>query len=167
MKLQPAEMLAQLNHLLCERQIEARYMTMCFATWQRGRQKLRVANAGQTQPLLWKDGRCEKLSLTGLPLGLYDDVKYDEAGYTLTAGDILVFYSDGFSESAAPDGQFFGWERLVEAITVHHQLSANDLADRLLEEVEKFTAGARLSDDRTLVVLKVKPESKTEAVQES
>ena len=166
-KLQPAELLAQLNHLLCERQMEARYMTMCFATWQKGRQKLRVANAGQTQPLLWKDGRCEKLDLTGLPLGLYDDAKYDEASYTLTTGDVLVFYSDGFSESAAPDGQFFGWERLVEAIAANHELSADALADRLLEEVEQFTHNARLSDDRTLVVLKVKPESKVETVPEN
>ncbi len=166
-KLQPADLLAQLNHLLCERQVEARYMTMCFATWQKGRQKLRVANAGQTQPLLWKDGRCEKLDLTGLPLGLYDDAKYDEASYTLTTGDILVFYSDGFSESAAPDGQFFGWERLVEAIAANHELSADALADRLLEEVEQFTRSARLSDDRTLVVLKVKPGSNTEVTAEN
>jgi phosphoserine phosphatase RsbU/P len=105
--------------------------------------------------------------LTGLPLGLYDDAKYDEASYTLTAGDILVFYSDGFSESAAPDGQFFGWERMVEAITKYHELSASDMADRLLEEVEQFTARARLSDDRTLVVLKVNPEPKSETVHEN
>jgi len=30
-----------------ERRIEGRFMTACFATWQKGRQKLRVANAGQ------------------------------------------------------------------------------------------------------------------------
>jgi sigma-B regulation protein RsbU (phosphoserine phosphatase) len=158
-KLQPAELLAQLNHLLCERQIEARYMTMCFATWQKGRQKLRVANAGQTQPLLWKDGRCEKLNLTGFPLGMYDDVKYDEAGYTLALGDILVFYSDGLSESASPDGQFFGYERLCEMIAAKHELSADALADYLLAEVEKFTNNAPLSDDRTLVVIKVKQDA--------
>ena len=31
--------------------------------------KLRVANAGQSQPLLYKDGRCDKIELTGFPLG--------------------------------------------------------------------------------------------------
>src|SRR5512135_1142743 len=55
-KLQPAELLHQLNQLVCDRRVEGRYMTICFATWQKGRHKLRVANAGQTQPLLWKDG---------------------------------------------------------------------------------------------------------------
>jgi len=46
-KLQPAEMLRQINHLVSERRIEGRFMTACFATWQKGRQRLRVANAGQ------------------------------------------------------------------------------------------------------------------------
>src|SRR6202171_3985881 len=67
-KLQPAEMLRQMNQIIGERRIEGRFMTACFATWQKGRQKLRVANAGQSQPLLYKDGRCGKIELTGFPL---------------------------------------------------------------------------------------------------
>ncbi len=156
-KLQPAELLRQLNQLICERRIEARYMTMCFATWQKGRQKVRVANAGQSQPLLWKDGRCDKVDLSGFPLGLYEDVNYDETGYTLVPGDILVFHSDGLAESSSPDGQFFGTDRLKDSIAANHDLSAGEIADQLLAEVEKFTVNAPLSDDRTLVVLKVKP----------
>ncbi len=41
-KLQPAEMLKQMNQLVGERRIEGRFMTACFATWQKGRSKLRV-----------------------------------------------------------------------------------------------------------------------------
>ena len=154
-KMQPAELLKQMNQLLCERQIEARYMTMCFATWQRGRQKLRVANAGQSQPLLYKDGRCEKLDLSGFPLGLYNDATYDEIGFTLVPGDILVFHSDGLAESMNADGQFFGTDKLREVIEANHSHTANEIADRLLEEVELFTGRAPLADDRTLVVAKV------------
>jgi phosphoserine phosphatase RsbU/P len=157
-KLQPAELLKQLNATLCERQIEARYMTMCFATWQASRQKLRVASAGQTQPLLWKDGRCEKLNLTGFPLGLFPDASYDEMGFTLVSGDVLVFYSDGFSESSNAEGQFYGSERLCGVVAANHELPANALADKLLTEIDEFTNHAPLADDRTLIVLKVNPE---------
>src|SRR5437879_5192618 len=73
-KLQPAEMLRHMNKLLCERRIEGRFITLCFATWQKGRRKMRIANAGQSQPLLWKSGRCEKVNLVGFSLGIYDDV---------------------------------------------------------------------------------------------
>ena len=137
-KLQPAELLRQLNQLICERRIEARYMTMCFATWQKGRQKLRVANAGQSQPLLWKDGRCDRIDLSGFPLGLYEDVSYDETGFTLVQGDVLVFHSDGLAESSSPDGRHAlalaarqGLDRLVDVLDRHQPEFVELLAGEL------------------------------------
>jgi len=155
-KLQPAEMLKQMNQLVGERRIEGRFMTACFATWQKGRQKLRVANAGQSQPLLYKDHRCGKIELTGFPLGIYEDVAYDEWGVTLEPGNILVFHSDGITETANSEGQFFGTTRLRELIEKHHDLTAAELADKILGEVDWFSRSAPLSDDRTLVVMKVR-----------
>ncbi len=155
-KLQPAEMLRQMNQLVGERRIEGRFMTACFATWQKGRQKLRVANAGQSQPLLYKDGRCDRIELTGFPLGIFEDVTYDEWGVTLETGDILVFHSDGIAETYNSEGQLFGTERLRKLIEQHHEISAAEMADRVLNEVDWFSQNAPLSDDRTLVVMKVK-----------
>jgi sigma-B regulation protein RsbU (phosphoserine phosphatase) len=155
-KLQPAEMLRQMNQLVGERRIEGRFMTACFATWQKGRQKLRVANAGQSQPLLYKGGRCDKIELTGFPLGIFEEVHYDEWSVTLEAGDILVFHSDGIAETTNSEGQFFGTTRLRKLIEQHHELTAAAIADLVLREVDWFAQSAPLSDDRTLVVLKVK-----------
>jgi sigma-B regulation protein RsbU (phosphoserine phosphatase) len=155
-KLQPAEMLRQMNQVIGERRIEGRFMTACFATWQKGRSKLRVANAGQSQPLLYKEGRCGKIELTGFPLGIFEDVVYDEWGVTLEIGDILVFHSDGIAETANSEGQFFGTERLRKIIEDQHELTAAELADQVFREVEWFAQGAPLADDRTLVVLKVR-----------
>ena len=155
-KLQPAELLRQMNQIVGERRIEGRFMTICFATWQRGRSKVRVANAGQSQPLLYKDGRCGKVELTGFPLGIFEEVNYDEWGVTLEPGDILVFHSDGIAETANSEGQFFGTERLRKIIEDQHDLNAAELADRVFREVEWFAQGAPLADDRTLVVLKVR-----------
>src|ERR1700757_2522578 len=155
-KLQPAEMLKQMNQLVGERKIEGRFMTACFATWQKGRQKLRVANAGQSQPLLYKDGRCGKIELTGFPLGIFEEVHYDEWSVTLEAGDILVFHSDGIAETTKSEGQFFGMTRLRKLIEQNHELTAAEIADLVLREVDWFAQSAPLSDDRTLVALKVK-----------
>src|SRR5947208_3045052 len=155
-KLQPAEMLKQMNQLVGERRIEGRFMTACFATWQKGRQKLRVANAGQSQPLLYKDGRCGKIELTGFPLGIFEDVNYDEWGVTLEAGNILVFHSDGIPETMNSESQFFGTTRLMKLIEQHHEASVTEIADVILREVDWFTQSAPLSDDRTLVVAKVR-----------
>jgi sigma-B regulation protein RsbU (phosphoserine phosphatase) len=155
-KLQPAEMLKQMNQLVGERRIEGRFMTACFATWQKGRSKLRVANAGQSQPLLYKDGRCGKIELTGFPLGIYEDVTYDEWGVTLEPGNILVFHSDGIAETTNSEGLFFGTARLRKLIEDKHEVTAAELADIVLREVDFFADSAPLADDRTLVVLKVR-----------
>jgi phosphoserine phosphatase RsbU/P len=155
-KLQPSEMLRQMNQLVGERRIEGRFMTACFATWQRGRSKLRVANAGQTQPLLYKDGRCGKIELTGFPMGIYEDVSYDEWGVTLDPGDILVFHSDGVTETMNSENQFFGTQRLRKLVEDNHQAAAGELADIIFREVDWFAQSAPAADDRTLVVLKVR-----------
>jgi sigma-B regulation protein RsbU (phosphoserine phosphatase) len=155
-KLQPAEILRQLNQIVCERRIEGRFMTAVFATWQKARRKLRIANAGQWQPLLWKNGRCEKIRVEGLPIGIEDVVTYDELGFTLDPGNLLVFYSDGITETAGPSGELYSARRLGEVVAANHQLSAQELTDVIFREVESFSEGAPMADDRTLVILKVK-----------
>jgi sigma-B regulation protein RsbU (phosphoserine phosphatase) len=155
-KLQPADMLKQMNQIIGERRIEGRFMTACFATWQKVKRKVRVANAGQSQPLLYKDGHCEKIELAGFPLGIFEEVNYDEWNGVLEPSDILVFHSDGIAESTNLEGQFFGTERLRKLIEQHHELQASELADLILREVDWFTQNAPLADDRTLVIAKVR-----------
>jgi phosphoserine phosphatase RsbU/P len=155
-KLQPAELLKQLNQLMCDRRVDGRYMTVCFATWQKARHTLRLANAGQTQPLLWKDGHVEQINLTGFPIGIFDDAVYDEWNVRLKPGDILVLFSDGLTEAVNREGKFFGAGRLKELLASNAHLNSGEIADRLLGEVQEFTQGGAITDDRTLVVMKVK-----------
>jgi len=155
-KLQPAEMLRQMNQLVGERRIEGRFMTACFATWPKGPAELRVANAGQSQPLLYKDGRCGKIELTGFPLGIFEDVTYDEWESRSSP--------ETFSCSiptALPNLRIMKASSLARRVSrpwskKHHESSAAELADALLREVDWFTQSAPLSDDRTLVIVKVR-----------
>jgi sigma-B regulation protein RsbU (phosphoserine phosphatase) len=149
-------MLRQMNQLICERRIEGRFMTMCYATWQKPKRKIRIANAGQSQPLLCRGDRCELVRLAGFPLGLYEDVTYDDWSTTLDPGDTLLFYSDGLTEAASPDGHLFGSNRLRELVLMHRTAPAGELADIILAAIQDFTSGAALTDDRTLVVLRVR-----------
>ena len=155
-KHRPAEMLRAMNGFLSERTIEGRFMTLCFATWHRGRRKLRVANAGQEQPFLFHGGRCEKIRLVGFPLGLFEEVVYDQRSFILDPGDVIVFHSDGIGDTLNSANEFFGHDRICKLIAEHHELPSNGIADKILEEVDSFSGGAHPADDRTLVVLKVK-----------
>ena len=155
-KPRPANMLRALNGFLGERLIEGRFMTLCFATWNRPRRRLRVANAGQEQPLLYHGGRCEKIPLTGFPLGIFEEATYDERTVILDPGDIVVIYSDGIGDAQNRAGDFFGSARVAKMVAENPGLPADGLADRILVEADHFSGGQHPSDDRTLVVLKVK-----------
>jgi phosphoserine phosphatase RsbU/P len=154
-KPRPASMLRAINGFLGERIIEGRFMTLCFATWSRRRHRLRVANAGQEQPLLYHGGSCEKMRLVGFPLGMFEEATYEERSFILDVGDIVVFHSDGIGDAQNADGKFFGHPAIAKIITEYAQLSADGLADRILEETDRFSGGVHPADDRTLVVLKV------------
>jgi sigma-B regulation protein RsbU (phosphoserine phosphatase) len=155
-KIRPAETLRELNDLICERRIEGRFMTLCFARWHRARRKLRLASAGHSQPLLYQSGRCEKIPITGFPLGFEPGVEYEELTLTLSPGDLLLFYSDGIPEAASRSGEQFGTSRVTEILRANASRSASDIADELMSQVAHFTTGAAISDDRTLLVIKVK-----------
>src|SRR5580693_3022750 len=155
-KHRPAEMLRAINGFLGERRIEGRFMTLCFATWHRGRHKLRIANAGQEEPFLYHGGHCERIMLAGFPLGMFEESTYDQRSYILNEGDIVVFHSDGIGDTQNSSGEFFGHDRVCKLIAEHHDFTPDGLADRILEELDRFSGGAHPADDRTLVVLKVK-----------
>jgi sigma-B regulation protein RsbU (phosphoserine phosphatase) len=154
-KYPPAEMLRSINGFLGERRIEGRFMTFCFATWNRRRHRLRIANAGQEEPFILHDGRCEKIRLPGFPLGMFEEATYEEKTFSLNPGDVVVFHSDGVGDTQNSEGEFFGDDRVANLITENQQLSADGIADRILEEVDRFSGGRHPFDDRTLVVLKV------------
>jgi len=153
--LAPAKTLQKLNQIICERRIEGRFMTMCFLSWQPAERILRVANAGQEQPLIFQNGRGEKLPLAGFPVGMFDDSTYDELSLVLSPGDIVVLYSDGVTDTQNSGAQFYGWQRLSAAVFSQAALSSAEIADHLLANVDEFSGGRHPFDDRTLVVLKV------------
>ena len=115
-----------------------------------------IGNAGQSQPLLYKGGKVARIAITGLPIGIFDEVDYEEWVEVVAPGDILVLYSDGLTEAANAEGDFFGQERLSEILEKHSTESAAALADRMMDAVAAFSTSPYPSDDRALVILKVR-----------
>ena len=109
-KLQPAELLKQLElNSLCERQNRSAVHDVLFCDMAKGAWQIAHGKRGaESQPLLWKDGRCGLSGgYRGTSRGCTREATYDEVNFTLEAGDILVFHSDGLSESMNSAGRFF------------------------------------------------------------
>ena len=151
----PAEMLARVNWSLCQRRIEGRYMTLCYAVWDGTTRALTIANAGLPKPVYCHDGTVELLDVSGVPLGLFDDVVYDERKLQLDPDGTIVFYTDGISEAMNPGDDEFGTERLLETVRKHSDLDPTGLKNVLFEAVREFASGSPQRDDQAVVILKV------------
>lgn len=154
-RFEPAEMLRLANESLCQRKIQERFATVTYAVWDYDTHTLALANAGMPHPLLLSDGKCERIPLDGLPLGIFEDARYEERNFALHPGDLIVFYSDGIVETTDARGREFGLERLRTLLAANGHASAPELVDRISREVERFGGGRPQPDDRTIVVVRV------------
>jgi sigma-B regulation protein RsbU (phosphoserine phosphatase) len=131
---------------------------MSFAVIDIKSKTMTFSNAGQMQPLLKRNGRIESLKVDGshLPLGMAEDVDYNETTMQLQTGDILVFYTDGIPEAMNAKKEMFGFELLGTIVKESAgSLSAKQLATSIVEKVAEFSGSTKQHDDMTVVVVKV------------
>lgn len=110
--------------------------------------------------LLRANGKLESLSEGGLLLGVLADAAYVSGSFKLDAGDVLVIYSDGITESLNNTGEEFGYARLEQQLRRAQTASAetNGSADAMLFSVlgavQDFAATRSLIDDLSLVIVR-------------
>jgi phosphoserine phosphatase RsbU/P len=155
-QLQPAAMLATLNHALQERRLESQYVVMLFALWNDENQTLQVSNSGAAQPLFCRAGEWNLIRAEGFPLGMFPGVTYDEFSIATEPGDVIVFVSDGILDAQNDQGVMYGEARLAPIICAERNRSAAQIADAILADVTHFQAGHERFDDETIIVLKVR-----------
>ena len=90
----------------------------------------------------------------GTVVGLLPDCDYEQAETLLCPGDLLVIYTDGFSEAMNPQLEEWGEERLLHSVASCNGLPAKETIAKIMQSAEAYVSGAPQSDDMTLVVLR-------------
>ena len=152
----PAEMLSAVNLSLAERRIEAQFVSIIYAVWDDERRTLVVANSGLPRPIHCHDGKIEVIEAVGLPLGLFDEVDYDEFTFRMKPGDLFVFFSDGIIDARNRHGESFGRERIEKIVAGCVTQSPDCVVNNLFQAVAEHAAGVDAFDDQTVVAIKVK-----------
>lgn len=151
-----SELLSEINHALLQRRIEAQFMTLAYALWSERSRKLRVANSGLPYPVYCTAEGCHLVRVAGIPLGLLEGSKYEELTLRLQPGEMVVFVSDGITESMNPRGDEYGRVRLERTLRQHFGSPAQDVVRAVFADVTQFGDGVPAADDRTVVVLKAR-----------
>ncbi len=113
-------------------------------------------NAGHNAPfhLKYASDEIELLNSTGAVLGPSPDQEYKIDSFYFNKYDTLVLYTDGIVEATNGKFEFFGEERLKQELLNNKHFPARTIAANIMENVQKYSAKGKYSDDKTLVVIK-------------
>ncbi len=150
----PHRLLLSANQLLYENTADAAYATLFFSECDETRSRLTYVNCGHLPILLLRnDDSLEYLESTATVLGLFGHWKCESRSLQLYAGDILVFYTDGLTESSDEAGDEFGNERVIEVLQRNRTLPAEEILTSIIDEARRFRVGEQ-QDDITAIVAK-------------
>jgi phosphoserine phosphatase RsbU/P len=151
----PAEALRRVNELLVPDTQQGMFVTAVYAVLDMNKGELTYVNAGHNPPL-WvrSDGSIESLTRTGVALGAAEGMKYTQRAISLGRDDCILFYTDGLTESYNTDGEFYGEDRLMDALKANHCSSAHELIDVVEKSLIDFVQDMPPADDLTMLVLR-------------
>ncbi len=153
-----SDILAMLNEELYEDLTSAElFITMFYVKYNMENRLLTYASAGHNRPLLFRPGGsyCTELDAEGLIVGVKRNVLFEEKTVQLDKGDILLMYTDGVTEAQNGSGELFGERRLCAILSSIQNETPDLMIDRILHDVNAFSAPQPLKDDVSLVLLKV------------
>lgn len=155
----PHEALRAANERILTDAASDQFVTVLYGVLDLEAGVMFYANAGHNPGYLLRgdsDGgsSVESLGQTGMPLGMFDGLRWNAAHARIAPGDVLVLYTDGLSEAQNPGREEFGVERLLETVRAHLHSTAQEIHDALLAAVQQFVGDAPQFDDLTLVVVK-------------
>ena len=157
----PATVLASMNTILYERQLEEYYCTLLYTVFDFTRRTVTLSNAGLPFPIRKRLGHSPggepagQVELPGVPLGLFSGSNYDEVVLDLKAGDLFVFCSDGVTEASDLLMREFGSERLLEVVNRNYDRPAREIVEAIFTATNEFRGEMPPNDDTTAVVVKI------------
>ncbi len=149
----PAATLTHVNKTMIRRAIEARYATMFYALLAADG-TLTCCNAGHNPPFVIGRDSQRRLDRGGLPVGMFEDLPFDEETLTLNPGDWVIVFSDGVSEALNAAEEEFGDARIAAVVREHFDDTPENLLNALLTSVHTFAGGTPQNDDVTALVMR-------------
>jgi serine phosphatase RsbU (regulator of sigma subunit)/anti-sigma regulatory factor (Ser/Thr protein kinase) len=150
--LSPGKVLERANDLLVPDIPAQMFVTCLYGVLDPTTGRFEYANAGHNLPYVSTPDGVVELHARGMPLGLMPGMEYEEKETVLAPGQCVLLHSDGLAEAHAPDGDMFGFPRVLGLMK--GATDAEQVVDVLLHELDRFTGeGWEQEDDITLVVL--------------
>ncbi len=159
--LPPDRILHDLNQLaMYDLDQSHRFVTLFYSDFDPRTKKLRYANAAHNPPLLWKNSQKKivQLDAEGFVLGLQKNAEYKCGEIKLNTSDVILYYTDGITETSNKLGERFGENNLIKHFSnlCKKDLSSQEILDEIFKALDNFSGNNRpLEDDASAVIFKL------------
>lgn len=156
----PKNVLAKVNRLLYKSVEKNTFVSMFYIILDYQNHIITYARAGHTPGILTNKitGNTKLLLSKGMALGLEEGNVFNstliEDSFEINNGDVIVLYTDGFTEAMNEKHEEFGENRFLKLIEQNRNLSSKEIINFLVKEVKKFADNFPQHDDMTMVVIK-------------
>ena len=149
----PAEVLKNVNEQLCEGNEAELFVTVWLAVIQISTGKGIAANAGHEHPVIRRaDGKYELVVYRHSPaVATMEGIRFREHSFELHPGDSLFVYTDGVPEATNARNEFFGTDRMLEAMNRDRSAQPRQLLANVRDGIEAFVGSAPQFDDITMM----------------
>lgn len=129
---------------------------MCLSLLKINKEKVIYSNAGMPHLLWYKnyEKQLHEFNLKAMPLGAFNEYKYDSVSFNVSKGDTLFLYSDGFPEMFNNEKELFNYDTVKSKFLSIAHLNPHQIIKELEESINSWTKGNPPHDDITFVVLK-------------
>lgn len=154
----PKEILIKANDILKDALDSRTFVSAAYGNFDLIERKLIFARAGHCPLFLLRDGDSKQIRPSGLGLGLsvndYFEQTLEEYSIDLIENDTIVLYTDGVTEAKNELLEDFGDKYFLRVLQSNANLSAEELSNKIIQEITVFSSGHEQYDDITLVIFK-------------
>ena len=151
-----ADALSMVNDILCDNIHTKDFVTMFYTVLDPATGVFNLASAGHN-PVLFFDSSefiVKKITASGMFLGTFEGLTYEEKKWVINDGDIFFMYTDGLVEAMNGNREQYGYDRLVSKLMMFSNYPADRIIQEVMDDVRDFAAGAPFEDDITILVIK-------------
>lgn len=151
----PADAVTRLNASLARDLLEGHFITLAVVVLTPSSGDVTVVNAGHMRPILRRaDGRIVDVGheVTGLPLGIVEEISYEQCTIHLPSGAMLLIFTDGINEAMNEQKELYGLPRICEQLHATPG-GPQQLGRDLVADVKRFIGEHPKQDDMCILCL--------------
>ena len=154
----PAHVMQTINETSCQNNESNMFVTLFIGVLDLPTGLLRYCDAGHDAPFVLHGTTSTLLPVKPhLPVGVFEDMKYDVQTATILPESTIFLYTDGLTEAKNTARKQFGIERVKDLMEGFVNESPQEMLEKIVAAVERFVKNAEQSDDLTMLAVRYVP----------